>query len=105
MKLSFDTVSVNNPDEASSLDNAGISDWDQERKLTFLSPKLSQIASIMKMMNDNIAIGPRGRPDNGTSNLDRQQYQKVSVNLNGIDRVASKGDMKKRVFAIQIVQI
>ena len=89
MKPTFDAVSVYNPDLASSPGNAGISDWDQERKQTLSSPKTSWIASMMKMMNDPIAFGPRERPGIGTSNVDRQQYQKMSVNPNGIDRVAS----------------
>jgi hypothetical protein len=80
---------VPRPDEVSSPGNAGISDWNQERKQTLSSPKSSRIASIMKMINDHIAFGPRERPDIGTSKMDRQQYQKMSVNPNGIDRAAS----------------
>jgi hypothetical protein len=89
MKPTFDAVSVYNPDLASSPGNAGISEWNQERKQTLSSPKTSRIASIMKMMNDHIAFGPDKRPDIGTLNVDRNQYQKMSVNPNGIDRAAS----------------
>jgi hypothetical protein len=73
MNPPFDTVSVHNTDEASSPGNAGLSDWNQERKQTLSSPKLSRIASIMKMINDHIAFGPDKRLDISTSNVDRHQ--------------------------------
>jgi hypothetical protein len=56
------------------------------------------------MMNDHIATGPRERSQIGTSNVNRIQYQKMSVNLNGIDRLASKAKRKSE-YTIQIESI